>query len=178
MANQSWWLLVYKIPSEPSRLRAAIWREVHRMGAIYLQDGVCILPDALDGELGIDALRERIVHMGGKAWTFRATSAALGQDQELESSFRASLAEEVADLRDGVRALCRHLEDSQDHYDLEAGDIARSEVELRRLRAVLQSIRCREFFKEPLLDEIEAVLYRCHALLTEGGAKDEMGDQG
>lgn len=178
MAEQSWWVLVYKIPSEPSRLRATIWREVHRMGAVYLQDGVCLLPDALDMELGVDALRERIVELGGKAWTFKAASAAGGQDRELESLFKASLAGELSDLRDGARALCRHLEEAQDHYDLEDQDVARSESELRRLQALLQSTRSRQYFKEPLSDEIEATLYRCHVLLTGGGAKDEVGDQG
>lgn len=148
------------------------------MGAVYLQDGVCLLPDVLDMELGLDALREKIVDMGGKAWTFKAGSAALGQDPELERLFKASLAGELGELRDASRALCRHLEDSRDHFDMEDEDVARSESELRRLRALLQSVRARQFFKEPLSDEIEAVLYRCHALLTEGGAKDEVGNQG
>jgi len=177
-AKTAWWLLIYKIPSEPSRLRATIWREVHRLGVVYLQDGVCLVPDALDIELRLDALREKIVGMGGKAWTFRVESAVGGQDAELEGLFRGALANELAELRNAARALCRHLEDAKDHFELEDEDVARSESELRRLRSLLQTVRARQFFKEPVSDEIAAILYRCHTLLTEGGDKDEVGHQG
>lgn len=176
--RQAWWILVYKIPSEPSRLRAAVWRAVRRLGAVYLQDGVCLVPDVFDVELNLDALREKIAGMGGKAWTFRAESAGEGQDGDLEGLFRDVLAGELVEVRDAARSLHRHLDDARDHFDMEGEDIARSESELRRLRSQLQAVRARQFFKEPLSDEIDSILYRCHALLTEGGEKDEVGHQG
>ena len=40
-----WLLLIYTVPAEPSRKRAAIWRELKKVGAPYLRDGVCILPE-------------------------------------------------------------------------------------------------------------------------------------
>ncbi len=36
--SQSWLLFIYKIPSEPSRLRATVWRRLKGLGAIYLQN--------------------------------------------------------------------------------------------------------------------------------------------
>jgi hypothetical protein len=38
-------LLIYSVPAEPSRKRAYVWREVKKLGAIYLRDGVCIQPE-------------------------------------------------------------------------------------------------------------------------------------
>jgi len=32
-----WLLLVYRVPSEPTRLRAAVWRRLKSLGAVYLQ---------------------------------------------------------------------------------------------------------------------------------------------
>ena len=40
----SWLLLIYKVPTEPARQRAAVWRRVKALGAVYLQDGVAALP--------------------------------------------------------------------------------------------------------------------------------------
>ena len=37
-------MLVYRIPSEPASKRVAIWRDLKRTGALYLQQCVCILP--------------------------------------------------------------------------------------------------------------------------------------
>lgn len=174
----AWWFLIYKIPSEPSRLRAAIWREVHRLGAVYLQDGVCLVPDVLDMELGIDALRERVVAMGGKAWAFRANSAVTGQDSELENLFRAAQADELRELRSTADTLCRQLEDAKSHFDMGEEGFARCESELRRLRSSLRTLRAHQFFKEPVFDEIETLLDRSHNLLVEGGETDEVGYQG
>ncbi|MGH2561215.1 MAG: Chromate resistance protein ChrB, partial [Thermomicrobiales bacterium] len=41
----TWALLIYVLPSHPSRLRAAVWRDVKRAGAVYLRDGACALPE-------------------------------------------------------------------------------------------------------------------------------------
>ena len=37
-AAGGWLLLVYRVPPEPSRLRAAVWRRLKSLGAIYLQN--------------------------------------------------------------------------------------------------------------------------------------------
>lgn len=148
------------------------------MGAVYLQDGVCLVPDVLDMELRIDALRERIVAMGGKAWTFRSESAVPGQDAELENLFRAAQADELRELHSAAHTLYRQLEGAREHFDMGEEDLARCENELRRLRSLHLARRAHQFFREPLLDEIETILNRCHNFLTEGGENDEVGDQG
>lgn len=38
-----WFLLVYKLPPEPSRYRAAGWRKFKAVGAVYLPNGVAAL---------------------------------------------------------------------------------------------------------------------------------------
>jgi DNA-binding transcriptional regulator PaaX len=58
-APSTWTLLIYTIPSQPTRLRAAIWRELKKLGAVYLRDGVCVLPagEATSGALAAVAAR-------------------------------------------------------------------------------------------------------------------------
>ncbi|CAN5802663.1 hypothetical protein BH20ACT11_BH20ACT11_01270 [soil metagenome] len=36
--------MVYKLPSEPTRYRASVWRKLKGAGAVYLQNGVAALP--------------------------------------------------------------------------------------------------------------------------------------
>src|SRR6202042_2576379 len=40
-----WLLLAYRIPSEPSRLRAGVWRALKALGAIYVQNAVAAVPE-------------------------------------------------------------------------------------------------------------------------------------
>ena len=41
---REWFVLVYKLPSEPTRYRASVWRKLRAAGAVYLQKGVAALP--------------------------------------------------------------------------------------------------------------------------------------
>ena len=45
-----WLLLVYRIPSEPTRLRAGVWRKIKGLGAIYVQNSAAALPASPAGE--------------------------------------------------------------------------------------------------------------------------------
>ncbi|MDQ1548465.1 MAG: hypothetical protein QOD27_123, partial [Microbacteriaceae bacterium] len=38
--DAEWLVLIYKIPPEPTRLRAGAWRRLKSLGAIYLQNSV------------------------------------------------------------------------------------------------------------------------------------------
>lgn len=40
-----WILLIYKIPPAPARHRIAVWRKLKKLGAIYLQKSVAVLPE-------------------------------------------------------------------------------------------------------------------------------------
>jgi hypothetical protein len=58
-------LLIYQVPSQPSGARVGVWRELKKMGALYLQQSVCILPE-LDALLAtLQKITERIAEHGG-----------------------------------------------------------------------------------------------------------------
>jgi hypothetical protein len=43
-----WIVFIYKVPSKSTKYRAYLWREIKKLSALYLQDGVCIVPDTDD----------------------------------------------------------------------------------------------------------------------------------
>ena len=51
-------VLAYRMPAEPTAGRVAVWRNLKKVGAVYLQDSVCVVPDtaALRRELALSAL--------------------------------------------------------------------------------------------------------------------------
>ena len=54
--SQQYYLLIYQLPSQPSAPRVSVWRELKRLGALYLQQSVCILP-------GIETVRTQLEHI-------------------------------------------------------------------------------------------------------------------
>ena len=62
-----WLVLIYTVPSEPSRKRAFIWRELKKAGAVYLRDGVCALPERPETLAALSAIAARVEELGGQA---------------------------------------------------------------------------------------------------------------
>src|SRR4051812_990657 len=63
--STTWLLLIYTVPTQPSRKRATVWREIKKLGAVYLRDGVCVLPDQPGTLMNLRALASRIEGMDG-----------------------------------------------------------------------------------------------------------------
>ena len=101
-----WALLIYTVPATPSRKRAAVWREVKRLGAIYLRDGVCVLPDTASARDGLEALSQRVVELGGQsAVVWQAQLAACAADALL-AEFAQAREAEYADIVAAARTCC------------------------------------------------------------------------
>ncbi len=58
-------LLIYQVPSQPSGARVGVWRELKKMGALYLQQSVCILPELEPLLTILQKITERIAEQGG-----------------------------------------------------------------------------------------------------------------
>jgi DNA-binding transcriptional regulator PaaX len=75
-----WLLLVYRVPSEPTRLRAAVWRRLKSLGAVYLQNSAAVLPAGEGAERALRRLRHEIGEMQGTAMLLSCTPVVGGQD--------------------------------------------------------------------------------------------------
>jgi DNA-binding transcriptional regulator PaaX len=64
-----WLMLIYRVPSEPSRLRTAVWRRLKALGAVYVANSVAVLPESPEAGR---ALRAEVEGMGGAAHLIRA----------------------------------------------------------------------------------------------------------
>ncbi|HEX4206433.1 MAG TPA: Chromate resistance protein ChrB [Ktedonobacteraceae bacterium] len=65
MDSHSYILLIYQVPSQPSAARVSVWRELKKMGALYLQQSVCILPAQEPLQYALQKITERIGELGG-----------------------------------------------------------------------------------------------------------------
>ena len=63
MKIDTWLMLIYKVPTEPNRKRLAIWRKIKSLGAVYLQNGVCVLPPIDDHKRQLKILENDIFEM-------------------------------------------------------------------------------------------------------------------
>jgi DNA-binding transcriptional regulator PaaX len=95
---KGWLLLTYRVPSEPSRNRVSVWRELKRLGALFLQNCVCIVPDLPDCRAGLDAAEEKIAAAGGTHFRLPVPRLDAEQTERLVAAFRALSATEYQEI--------------------------------------------------------------------------------
>jgi hypothetical protein len=93
-----WLLMVYRVPSEPSRHRVAVWREMKRMGALYVQNCVCLLPGFRGVRKKLEEIAGRIEGMSGSSLTFEIRKIAEPELSEVIAGFRQQREREYEEI--------------------------------------------------------------------------------
>ena len=99
-----WLLLIYTIPPEPTRKRAFVWRELKKLGAGYLRDGVCVLPDRPATRHAMQAIVDRVRAFEGQATLVEAAVIDELSAQEVVRQSRTARQAEYTALADSSLA--------------------------------------------------------------------------
>jgi hypothetical protein len=169
--------LIYVVPSEPSRLRATVWRELKKAGAVYLRDGVAVLPARPETAATFRAIAARIEEFGGEATLVEDARLAAPRAAAIVASANAQREEEYAEVAREVERFLAHARRERRHRDLTFAELEEIEADLGKLRRWLGQIRDRDHFGAPSAAHAGELVGRCEAemfeLLDQAGARTE-----
>ncbi len=149
MERPSWVLLVYRIPREPSRHRVAVWRKLRDLGALYLQDGVAVLPEDAVTREQMEWLQLRVREAGGEATLWKARPGTVAEEAELVRTFRSSREEAYRTIVAEAGRVRRKAQMGGGETLLE---------QLNKLEREFRAERRRDYFRSPLRTEAAAAL--------------------
>ncbi|HEV8065849.1 MAG TPA: Chromate resistance protein ChrB [Acidimicrobiales bacterium] len=164
-AGVEWLLLVYRIPSEPTRLRAGVWRKLKGLGAIYLQNAVAALPSTPSSERSLRTLRSEIGEMGGTAYLFECR--ALSGVAQLLQVFNAARDDEYEEIVDRCEDFLRQVAKEYDESHFTYAELEENDVDLQKLKGWLDRVHSRDVFEAAGLKEAEAAVERCEGALED-----------
>lgn len=161
----SWLMLSYKVPSEPARHRMAVWRRLKSLGAIYLNNGVCLVPSNPDHLRQVRILANEISEMGGEAVVLEAAPIDPAQRERVADRFRSDRDEAYQEFIER----CNGFED-EIARESAAGKFTYAELEendedLKKLRTWFEKIRKLDFYGASLGAEANDRLGHCAVLL-------------
>src|ERR1700722_12830273 len=139
-----WLLLIYRVPSEPSRLRATVWRRIKSLGAIYLQSSAAALPASTSAERALRKLRSEILDMSGSAVLL--SCEVLAGEADVLASFQAARNdeyEEIVGKCDDFQGQVRK-EYVENHFTY--AELEENEVDLVKLRNWFAKVADRDVF--------------------------------
>src|SRR6266404_3449987 len=155
-----WLLLTYKVPTEPSRRRMALWRRLKGLGAVYLQNGVCVLPATPQHVRQLKIIDNEIRDMGGEAAPLEA-----GQLERVIARFRADRDEAYREVIERCAGFEEEIARETAAGKLTYAELEENDEDLKKLKAWHVKVAALDFYAASLGPEAREALARCEALL-------------
>lgn len=159
----TWLLLVYRIPSEPTRLRATVWRRLKSLGAVYLQNSAAVLPASEAAERALRKLRHEILHMKGTAVLL--SCSALAGEHDVVALFQSARDSEYEEILDKCQDFHTGLDKEYAANHFTYGELEENEVELVKLRNWYAQVQARDVFGAPARVAAAEALDKCEEAL-------------
>jgi hypothetical protein len=160
----AWLLLIYRVPREPTRLRAAVWRRLKALGAVYLQSSTAVLPESAGHERSLRALRREIAQMGGTAQVMRCEALAGGR--EVIATYNAARDEEYDEILDKCRDFLAEIDKETADAHFSYAELEENDEDLNKLTGWFDKIRARDMLGASHRTQVRAALDECATALA------------
>lgn len=160
-----WLLLIYRIPTEPSRHRVAVWRRLKEAGAVYLQSSVCVLPSTTWSHNLFGTLAAEIEAVGGETILLAAQAPGEREQAKVVSRFNAERDSEYAEVLEQAEAFLEEIRRETERQNFTFAELEENEGNLERLRSWAEKVRGRDFFGAGRAGEVESALTGCEQAL-------------
>jgi len=129
-------------------LRMQVWRKLRSLGALYLQQSACLLPDRPEVAREVRRLLDRVHRQGG---TGRLLHIALTQaDQaQLAAEMNAARDGEYAEVLGRLPEFLAELDKERARGRTTYAEVEECEADLDRYRSWLAKIGARDYFAAP-----------------------------
>ncbi len=164
-----WLVLIYRVPSEPTRLRSTVWRRIKSLGAIYLQNSAAALPASASAERALRKLRREILGMSGTAVLMQC--AVLAGEQEVRAAFQAARNDEYEEIVDKCEDFLQQVQKEYTANHFTYAELEENEVDLVKLRNWFARIRERDVFGAEGRPGCEKALEQCEQSLEAYAAR-------
>jgi DNA-binding transcriptional regulator PaaX len=161
----TWLLLAYRIPREPTRLRATVWRRIKALGAVYLQNSVAALPDSPTNERALRSLRREILELGGSAQLMR--SQLLAGAKDVTAMYNAARDEEYNEIIDKCRDFLAEIETETAAEHFTYAELEENDEDLTKLRSWLDKVSARDTLSAARRADAEDALRDCAGALED-----------
>ena len=160
-----WTVLAVRLPAEPSRHRVAVWRELRRVGALSLGQGVWALPASPAFQQGLERALGLIERGEGEAVILDARGRDETQAARLEELFTVAREEEWVEFISECDKYEAELDRELAEQKFTLAELDEEEQSLERLRRWYRELKLRDLFGAPSGAEADRRLKRAQTRL-------------
>lgn len=165
MNRPNWLLLTYKVPPEPASKRVALWRRLKAMGAVYLQNGVCLLPKTDDHVRRLKMLENEIRKMGGEAVILETVALDRAQEEKVVTRFKHDRDDQYREFIGRCEGFEAEIAKEFAIEKFTYAELEEEDTDLKKLQNWLEKIKKLDFYGGDLAEQASDKLRTCEALL-------------
>src|SRR4051794_16025235 len=139
-----WIVLIYRLPSNDSRARVAVWRELRRSGALHVQQSVVAVPDTEAFAGDVERLREVLADVGGQVTALRTEPLIAGDDGRLLQAWNEARDDEYRELAGECAKFVAEIDHEFEIEKFTLAELDEEEAELQKLQQWHERIRSRD----------------------------------
>jgi hypothetical protein len=147
--DDGWLVVSVTTAGAAGSLRVQVWRKLRSLGALYLQQSVCLLPARADVVREVRRLVDRIQRQGGQARVLRMAFTDPAEEQAVIAELNAARDGEYTEVLGRLPELRRELADERARGNATYAEVEESEADLERFRTWLAKIAARDYFAAP-----------------------------
>ena len=159
--------MTYKVPPEPAAKRIALWRRLKGMGAVYLQNGVCLLPQTDEHMRQLKMLEHDADEMGGEAVLLLTKSLDANQEEKVVARFKADRDEQYREFLGKCDAFEAEIAKEIAKQKYTFAELEEEDNDLKKLQIWLRKINSLDFYKASLSASALDRMKVCEDLLAD-----------
>ena len=167
MPQITWLLLTYKVPPEPAAKRMAIWRRLKGMGAVYLQNGVCLLPKTDDHVRRLKMIENEIAQAKGHGVLLETLALDRAQEEKVIARFKSDRDDAYEEFIDKCDDFEREVAKEVEAQHFTYAELEENDVDLNKLQGWLARIRKLDFYGGARATEAQERLQGCASVLDD-----------
>jgi hypothetical protein len=164
LEQASWLVMLVQVPSEPSRHRVAVWRELRRLGAVPIGQGAWTAPDVPACREGAEKAKALATAGNGELLLF-STGPADDDAARLRELFDAARADEWAEFTADCGKFTDEIAKEVAKRKFTLAELEEEEQSLDRLRRWFRAIRTKDVFGSPPAAGADHALAQCSEAL-------------
>lgn len=135
------------------------------MGAVYLQNGVCLLPKTDDHTRRLKMLENDVAEMSGEAVLLETVALDQGQEDKVVARFKADRDEQYREFLGKCEAFEAEIAKEIAIKKFTYAELEEEDSDLKKLQGWFEKIRKLDFYGATLAEEAAKRLRGCEELL-------------
>jgi hypothetical protein len=168
---RQWLLLIYTVPQDPTRFRTYLWRQMRTLGALKLQQMVCLLPKSPNNESEIQRVVAKIEEFGGEAHFLTFPSPSKEWEDRIIARFNAIANDDYAEVAENEERFQDEIRRETRKEKFTFTELEDMEADREKINRERERVQARDFFGAPGRSEADAQTAKTTKLFKEFSRK-------